>query len=191
MCTNNSESATVELVHWRQQLLVVGELGLAGWDSHQWDSVPLPPTEIATSGTRSTPSSSRPPPFIPITIFQLVNRIKCENSNNQIRFFQRLKKTAMAWLPGLEFLRWDQICKISRRHYNEDNIEQDVFGQQGPGVFAPVGCDCFCSRVCLGFRLWAVTAVRQDSSNSGRFFPFCFFCSQYFMVCKKTIIKSM
>ena len=119
MCTNNSESATVELVHWRQQLLVVGELGLAGWDSHQWDSVPLPPTEIATSGTRSTPSSSRPPPFIPITIFQLVNRIKCENSNNQIRFFQRLKKTTMAWLPGLEFLRWDQICKISRRHYTK------------------------------------------------------------------------
>ena len=73
MCTNNSESATVELVHWRQQLLVVGELGLAGWDSHQWDSVPLPPTEIATSGTRSTPSSSRPPPFIPSTIFQLVD----------------------------------------------------------------------------------------------------------------------
>ena len=117
MCTNNSESATVELVHWRQQLLVVGELGLAGWDSHQWDSVPLPPTEIATSGTRSTPSSSRPPPFIPPTIFQLVSSMK--NSNNPIRFFQRLKKTTMAWLPGLEFLRWDQICKISRRHYTK------------------------------------------------------------------------
>ena len=123
MCTNNSESATVELVHWRQQLLVVGELGLAGWDSHQWDSVPLPLTEIATSGTRSTPSSSRPPPFIPITIFQLVNRIKCEDSNNPIHFFQRLKKTTMTWLRRLELLRWDQICKISRRHYNKDNKE--------------------------------------------------------------------
>ena len=119
MCTNNSESATVELVHWRQQLLVVGELGLAGWDSHQWDSVPLPPTEIATSGTRSTPSSSRPPPFIPSTIFQLVIRIKWENSNNPIRFFQRLKKTTMTWLPLLEFLRWDQICKISLWHYTK------------------------------------------------------------------------
>ena len=116
-------------LHWRQQLLVVGELGLAAWDSHQWDSVPLPPTEIATSSTRSTPSSSRPPPFIPSTIFQLVNRIKCENSNNKIRFFQKVKKFTMTWLPRLELLRWDQICKISRRHYNKDNIEQDVFGQ--------------------------------------------------------------